>query len=119
MKMVAAAKLRGEQNRLAAAKNFAAWTSVLGDAGTQHRALALRRREFMLELLVLGDTGTQLLALALRRLELALELLVLDGRCALRAWHRVRSGASSNLCDADARSSLRFQDTVESALVTA
>jgi len=39
MKMVAAAKLRGEQNRLAAAKNFAAWTTVLGDAGTPFEEL--------------------------------------------------------------------------------
>mmetsp|Transcript_19723 Transcript_19723/g.60783 ORF Transcript_19723/g.60783 Transcript_19723/m.60783 type:complete len:301 (-) Transcript_19723:56-958(-) len=34
MKMVSAAKLRGEQNRLEAAKKFAAWTSVLDEPST-------------------------------------------------------------------------------------
>jgi len=39
MKMVAAAKLRGETNRLAAGKKFAAWTSVLGAPGTPFEEL--------------------------------------------------------------------------------
>merc|ERR1719248_479138 len=34
MKMVSAAKLKGDQNRLAAAKQFAAWTAVLDEPAT-------------------------------------------------------------------------------------
>ena len=39
MKMVSAAKLKGDQNRLAAAKQFAAWTAVLDEPATPLEAL--------------------------------------------------------------------------------
>ena len=46
MKMVSAAKLKGDQNRLAAAKQFAAWTAVLDEPATPLEALEGGLMEF-------------------------------------------------------------------------